>query len=128
MSLLRFLRGGPLIQPVRSGSLLVPRGIADRAVVQWPKCLRCGRIVSAYGYDNETDRTVEVWVRCDGQEPGGERVHAPRRAGVTIDKRSYPGGWTENTRVDVLRRVALEPGGVGRWRIRLGNPDVVEPS
>lgn len=106
-------------------SLLLPRGSAH-GEANWPRCAVCLRSVDAYGIDENTRKYIELWARCDGIAGpyGGKHVRS-YRAGIRIDKTAWPGGWTENTSVDILARLVLRPGKFAKWALQLGNPDTV---
>jgi hypothetical protein len=101
--------------------MVLPRQAADAySQVSWPKCLICRRNVDAYGVENETDRAIEVWARCDGVQvdpsTGLTVGHAPRKhemlkSSVTIRKGP---GWSSNRLTDILRRLTFfAPAGEG---------------
>lgn len=104
-------------------SLLLPRELA-REGVSWPRCGQCVKSVDAYGIDNETPLKLEVFVRCDGVK-NGVRVHAPQRAGFTIDKSKYGHGISFNELTDIMSRMTLQPGAAGKWVLDRRTSDVV---
>jgi hypothetical protein len=111
-------------------SHMLPRGIVDRAgEMNWPRCIPCNRSVDAYGIgEHVPGRYIEIWVRCDGIAGvyGGTHVRS-YRSGIRIDLVKFPHAWTENTRSDTLRRIALKPGVFSKWQAVLRNPDLVVP-
>jgi len=71
------------------------------------------RAVDAYGLENDTDRKIEVWARCDGilrdpttgqQVHGAERQHEPMKSSVTIVKNV---GWSLQRLTDIIARTAF---------------------
>lgn len=107
--------------PDKSG--LMPRSLAREAQAPWPKCAVCMRNVDAYGIENDTPASLEVWVRCDGIRDGEERKHEAKRAGFRIDKRRYVLGLSENEFRDIVSRLTLRPGSIGTWVLdRRGAP------
>lgn len=97
------------------GAKVVSRALADRdrGEANWPKCMICRRAVDAYGISNETEKMVEVWVRCDGirRDPNtGAAVHgAPYMHGALWDGVQIPKtvDWTHNRFVDAVRRLGF---------------------
>ena len=49
------------------------------------------------------------------------------RAGIRIDKTRFMHGWTQNSAVDILSRLALKPGKFAKWELVMANPDTVRP-
>ena len=95
------------------GAVILPRRVADRGQLLWPKCARCMRAVDAYGIENETDASIEIWVRCDGMriDPrtgqavhGAMRRHASMRSSVTILKGV---GWSPQRFTEIVSKTAL---------------------
>ena len=95
------------------GGILIPREMADRGTVNWPKCAKCMRAVDAYGIENETEHLLELWCKCSGSvlDPTtGQRVfgtptmHEPRKSSFTIVKTT---GWSDNRFTDIVRRIAM---------------------
>lgn len=110
-------------------SMLLPYGQGG-GDANWPKCVLCRRSVDAYGLgEHVPGKYIELWVRCDGIAGiyGGAHVRS-YRAGIRIDLRGYQEGWTRNTSVDILRRIALHPGKFGKWQLKLGDPNSVQPA
>ena len=92
-------------------ALVVPR--AQAGTSNWPKCTRCKRAVDAYGIENETDRYVEIWARCDGiyRDPrsgqavhGHGRKHESMKSSVRIGKGP---GWSNQRFTDIVSRMAF---------------------
>jgi len=95
------------------GGILVPREMADRGTVNWPKCAKCMRAVDAYGIENETEQLLEIWCKCGGEvlDPttgqrafGAPTIHEPRKSSFIIKKTV---GWSENRFTDIVRRIAM---------------------
>lgn len=81
--------------------------------MNWPKCALCIRQVDAYGLDNETSGSIEVWARCNGVTQG-MRVHPELKDSVLILKGP---GWSMNRFCDSIRRMAFfHPEGDRRWK------------
>jgi len=104
------------------GSVLLPR--KQTGALNWPRCARCRRIVDAYGMENETDASVELWARCDGilQDPKtglalwpAQRVHPSMKGSITILKGP---GWSHQRFTDIVARQAFfaVDGGDRQWR------------
>lgn len=108
-----------------AGALLLPRKAADHGTTNWPKCVLCMRSVDAYGIENETDASIEIWARCDGvridPKTGRTVLNAPRKhmtmkSGVIILKGV---GWSAQRFTDIVRRQAFfAPAGEGERRFQ----------
>ena len=117
------------------GASLITRAMADHGTINWPKCALCMKSVDAYGIENETPFSIEIWARCDGfridPQTGqavtlGVRRHAEMKSSATIMKKP---GYTNQRLTDIIRRLAffdpqgdrqfnqtITPGGVEkRW-------------
>lgn len=117
-----FIRRAPRAFSRRAppGALVLPRRIADRGQVLWPKCARCMRAVDAYGIEAETDERIEIWVRCDGIRidvqtgqavPGAARQHESIKTSATILKGL---SWTANRFAEIVSKMAFfAPDGEG---------------
>lgn len=107
-----------------AGALLLPRKVADHGTASWPKCAICLRNVDAYGIENETDASIEIWARCDGVRIDPKtgktigfavRMHEPMKSSVTILKGP---GWSPQRFTDIVRRQAFfAPAGEGERRV-----------
>lgn len=87
--------------------------MADAGTANWPKCAKCMRAVDAYGLENDTAASIEVWARCDGiaidprsgdAVAGKVRVHAPLKSSTVITKGI---GWSGQRFTDIIRRLAF---------------------
>lgn len=87
----------------RGGAIILPRRVADHGQMNWPKCAACGRQVDAYGIENESAGSIEVWARCNGMTQG-RRVHPERRDSTHILKGP---GWSPNRFTDIVRKLAF---------------------
>lgn len=111
-------------------SALLPRMGVGHGEALWPRCTLCRRAVSAYGLgEHVPGKYIEIWVRCDGiADPyGGAHVRS-YRSGVRVDLTRFREGWTRNTSVDILSRIAIVPGKFGKWNCVMKNPDTVVPA
>ena len=95
------------------GGLILPRGVARQAQLNWPKCCLCGRALDAYGIEGENSESIEIWGRCDGvrHDPdtgravhGSERNHPVLKSSMTIVKGPT---WSPNTAADLISRLAF---------------------
>lgn len=108
-----------------AGALLLPRAVADRGTMNWPKCALCMRAVDAHGIANENAASIEIWARCDGVRIDPKtgktvgfapRVHPPMKSSVTLLKGS---GWSPQRFTDILRRQAFfAPAGEGERKFQ----------
>lgn len=113
------------------GSLVLPRHQAGQ--INWPRCWICKRIVDAYGIENETDASIEVWAKCTGvlQDPQtglsvgfSTRKHPEMKSSVTILKGP---GWSPQRLTDIIARQAFfaPPGEGERQFLQTLSPDGV---
>jgi hypothetical protein len=96
------------------GALILPRPVAARGQVLWPKCARCMRAVDAYGIEEETKGHIEIWARCGGTRidpaTGGAvfgflaRNHPTMKSSTTILKGP---GWSPQRFADIVSRLAF---------------------
>lgn len=95
------------------GGLILPRSVARRGQLNWPKCALCMRALDAYGIESETSAHIEVWGRCDGvrHDPdsglsvyGSPRIHPELKSSMTIVKGPT---WSVNTSADIIARLAF---------------------
>ena len=95
-----------------AGGIILPRAIADHGQVNWPKCARCMRAVDAYGIENETPGSIEIWAECrgvridpkTGQSVWGGKTHPTMRSSMWLMKGP---GWSPNRFTDIVRRLAF---------------------
>lgn len=92
-----------------SGAILLKE--RARGQINWPACSRCLRIVDAYGIEEETEKYIEVWARCD-QHRGRDVVRIQKHL-----------GWGPNTLSSIIRFVGFfaRTGGLKRWDGRLND-------
>ena len=113
------------------GALVLPRHAAGH--LNWPRCFICKRIVDAYGIENETDASIEIWGECTGvlQDPKtGQSVgfapkrHEKMRSSVVILKGP---GWSPQRLTDIIARQAFfaPPGEGDRQFLQTLTPDGV---
>jgi hypothetical protein len=117
------------------GATMIPRQVADRGHMNWPKCALCGRAVDAYGIEDDANLYVEIWAKCSGVriDPqsglavhGAPKVHEERRGSIKIQKWSHldinSGRFT-----DLVRRLAFfQPEFAERnFKQGLTNPDTI---
>lgn len=96
------------------GAIVLPRAVAAKGVMLWPKCARCGRAVDAYGIENETDGSIEVWARCGGTriDPSSglavfgfsAKNHPTMKSSTVILKGP---GWSPQRFTDIVSRLSF---------------------
>lgn len=42
----------------------------EMTATRWPLCLKCRKIVQAYGIAHEHDRAIEIYAECHGEKAG----------------------------------------------------------
>ena len=95
-------------------AIVLPRQVARKGEMLWPKCRICGRAVDAYGIERESDASIEVWARCGGTrlDPSSGRAvwgfaaknHPPMKSSTTILKGP---GWSPQRFADIVSRLAF---------------------
>ena len=118
------------------GASLLPRHVADRGQINWPKCALCQRAVDAYGLEDDAILYVEIWAECSGIRidpasgaavAGAPKMHEKRRGSVKIIKK---GGLdiSSGRFTDLVRRLAFfEPELAERnWDQHLTSPNTIE--
>lgn len=105
------------------GSLLLPRKVARAGALNWPKCAICCRAVDAYGIENETDASIEIWARCTGirvDPDSGQAVHGSFKRHETKQSSTviFKGiGWSRHRFTDIVSRLTFfDPQGERRFR------------
>ena len=115
---------------------MLPRAVADRGQMNWPKCAICGRAVDAYGLEEDAILYVEIWAECSGIRidpstgvavAGAPKVHEKRRGSVKIIKKGHldlsGGRFT-----DMVRRLAFfgHEDSERNWDQHLTSPNSIE--
>jgi hypothetical protein len=117
------------------GAHLLPRQVADRGQLNWPKCALCGRAVDAYGIEEDAVLYVEIWAECTGIRlhpdtgaalPGATKVHDKRRGSIKVLKAGHLD--ISNPRfTDMVRRLAFFAPELAERNFDQGltNPDTI---
>jgi len=60
----------------KRGGLYLP-GTMTSGIINWPTCIKCQKVVDAYGKDDETPKYIDVWARHHGQRDGVRILKGP---------------------------------------------------
>ena len=102
------------------GAILLPRHRAGQ--LNWPRCAICHRVVDAYGIENETEASIEIWAECTGMllDPATGRAVAfsipkhPKKKGSIVLLKGP--GFSANRLTDIIARQAFfSPEGERQW-------------